>query len=267
MAGGVELIAVDRGPGMPALGASPARGLGVGLQGVKNVATTFDLYTASPGGTVVLARILPEPPVPTWYRVGAVNVGVESDGESGDRWAAASDGVLAALVVDGLGHGSGAAEAALAAVRVFDPKAVRDLAAFLHQAHGAMRGTRGGVLGAAVVNAGGGELTFAGVGNVMARIVSGDRHTSLISREGVLGTETALRRPDPIRRSWLPGDILIMSSDGLRAQWDLNEYPGLAHRDPTVMAAVLHRDHGRANDDTTVLVVSDDRDRGPGVAA
>ena len=54
---------------------------------------------------------------------------------------------------------------------------------------------------------------------------------------------------------WKPTSLLIMHSDGLTSRWDLPAYPGLEARHPTVIAAVLYRDHRRGHDDVTVVAV------------
>ena len=46
-----------------------------------------------------------------------------------------------------------------------------------------------------------------------------------------------------------------MSSDGIGTKWDLNGYPGLLRRSPAIIAAQVHRDFRRLNDDATVVVV------------
>jgi len=52
---------------------------------------------------------------------------------------------------------------------------------------------------------------------------------------------------------WNSQSVLIMHSDGLTSKWDLNEYPGLASKHPSIIAAVLYRDFERERDDVTVL--------------
>jgi hypothetical protein len=52
----------------------------------------------------------------------------------------------------------------------------------------------------------------------------------------------------------LEGDLLLMHSDGLTSRWKLADYPGLSHRVPALIAAVLYRDFKRGRDDATVLV-------------
>lgn len=271
---GIELVSVDRGPGMlpgdrlasvRALSSGTRPGLGVGLAGVERLASTFDVYSVRGQGSIVLARLGSEPP-PGPFRWGGVNVPV--DGRwSGDGWAVAADHSLTAVLVDGLGHGLEAAAAAQAAERALGPVPVADLAAFVGRAHEAMRDTRGGVLAAATVVPDVGYLVYAGVGNIAGRIHSAGESKSLVSREGTLGTTD---RPPPARVErypWPPRATLVLASDGLEPRWDLRDYPGLLGHHPVVVAAVLYRDLGRMGDDAAVLVVEDVRSlQGPSEA-
>jgi hypothetical protein len=45
-----------------------------------------------------------------------------------------------------------------------------------------------------------------------------------------------------------------MHSDGLMTRWKLDYLPGLAMKDPSLIAAVLFRDFARDLDDVTVVV-------------
>ena len=261
---GIELISVDRGPGMPVGALAPAavaappvrgRGLNAGLSVVRRHAAEFDCYS-SRRGTVVYARLGTGDAYPAGsWRFGAVNVPLGGDGESGDAWAVAPGGRPAAMVVDGLGHGPAAAVAARAAVTVFgrDPAAAPDT--LVKRAHEAMRGTRGGVLGTCLIDPERGELTYSAVGNITGRVVTAGRSVHLLDRPGTLGTHL----PPPTIRSqhcpWEPGSVLVLASDGIRSGWHLDEHPRLLEHHPAVVAAVLHRDHGRPTDDATVLVV------------
>jgi anti-sigma regulatory factor (Ser/Thr protein kinase) len=271
---GIELLAVDRGPGLRRLAgwrswaspederapAPPLRGggLGVGLRGVERIASTFDLYSTRGAGTVVLARLGERRRHrAASFRWGAVNVPVTGDGDSGDGWAVTGDGHLAAVVVDGLGHGEAASLASRAAIAAFAEGPVNDLEDFVRRAHEAMLGTRGGVVGVCSIDPVRDQLTYAGVGNVAGRVLLGGASHSLLSREGVLGTQATAPRARLARYRWGPGAALVLASDGLRSQWDPRSYPGLLAHDPGVVAAALQRDHGRSTDDATVLVVQD----------
>jgi hypothetical protein len=45
-----------------------------------------------------------------------------------------------------------------------------------------------------------------------------------------------------------------MHSDGLATRWNLEQYPGLSSRHPTLTAGVLYRDFCRKRDDVTILI-------------
>jgi len=62
-------------------------------------------------------------------------------------------------------------------------------------------------------------------------------------------------RTDVIEVPWRTGSTLILWSDGLRSGLRLDDPPDLLGHDPAVVAAALHRDYGRGNDDATVVVV------------
>ncbi|MGF7238827.1 MAG: SpoIIE family protein phosphatase [Frankia sp.] len=271
---GIELVAVDHGPGMrpsdgpsrvphDAAGSHPEQspfgspGLGIGLAGVKRRASAFDSFSTA-RGTVVLVRFgTTAPTASRRWRWGGVNVALGGHGDSGDGWAVAADGHLAAFVVDGLGHGPAAAAACQAALSAFAERPVDDPGEFVRRAHEAMRPTRGGVLGVCVIAPERDELIYAGVGNIAGRVLIGREGYGLINRDGTLGTQLPAPRPHVAGYRWTPGATLVLASDGIRSHWDLSSYPGLLGHDPVVIAAVLHRDNERTTDDATVLVVQD----------
>jgi anti-sigma regulatory factor (Ser/Thr protein kinase) len=270
--GGIELLAVDSGPGIPSermpttrpQAAAPPRGggLGVGLPAVRRLSAVFDCYSG-PTGTVILARLHGAAPCRNAsFGWGGVNVPLGGAGESGDGWAVAADGHLMALIVDGLGHGPEAAVAAQAAISAFGPRPEDGLERLLQRAHEAMRGTRGGVLAICAIDPAAGELTYAGVGNITGRLLRGHESQGLVSHDGTIGTQLALPRARSGAYRWNRDATVILASDGIGRHWDISAYPGLLSHDPAVVAAVLHRDHARGTDDATVVVVRDARSLG-----
>ena len=255
--GGLELLAVDRGPGMADVGKclrdgfSTAGSPGHGLGAMGRLADRFDLHSAPGVGTAVLVRVCPggRPGLP----VGTVCLPVAGEDECGDAWAATPDaGRLAVLVADGLGHGPAAAAAARAAVECFRAAPRTDPAAVLHRLHEALRPTRGAAAAVAVVDPFAGTLRYAGVGNISGVVIGPDgRRHGLVSHSGTLGRE--VRKVQAFDHPWPAGGLLVMHSDGLGSQWDLGRYPGLAARDPALVAGVLYRDARRGRDDCTVL--------------
>lgn len=263
---GIELISVDRGPGMTAAALLPPSapppyrggGLNAGLGVVRGNSAEFDWYSTR-RGTVVYARLGAGAPAPSGgLRCGGINVPLGGDGESGDAWAVAPGPRPAAVVVDGLGHGPDAAIAARAAIAAFEDGPATDPDRLVRRVHDAMRGTRGGVLGACVIDPGGGEFVWAVVGNITGRVLTGGRGVHLLDRPGTLGTHLPVPRVHLQRGRWEPESVLVLVSDGIRSGWNLDDHPRLLRHHPAIVAAVVHRDFGRPTDDAAVLVLGGD---------
>jgi hypothetical protein len=79
------------------------------------------------------------------------------------------------------------------------------------------------------------------------------RQQNLVSMNGTLGQVAA--KPKEFSYPWPEGAILIAHSDGLQSRWSLDAHPGLAARDPSLVAAILYREFTRGRDDVTVLVL------------
>lgn len=269
---GVELLAVDRGArgsfqsttqAVSAWSLAATRGLGAGLAIVARLSTSFDCYSAT-GGTVVLSRLgVNEAFDAGWCGWGGVNTARAGEAESGDAWtvAAVTTSAVAALLVDGLGHGPEAAVAAEAAIASFQGRPTTDLETLVYRAHEAMRPTRGGVLGAAIIDSDRGEVSFAGIGNITACVVANGKNQYLPSRDGVLGGQVPVPHAKAVQAPWGSNATLVLASDGIHAHWDLEAYPGLLGHDPAVVAAVVQRDYERGSDDAAVVVVQDLRGR------
>lgn len=270
---GLEILAVDRGPGIRQLGSvlqgtaratdvavSPMSGLGCGLSSVSRIASDFDVHT-SEQGTVVLARFCFEPPLRSpHFRWGAVSVPLLGEQENGDGWACVADEFgCGVLVADGLGHGPAAARASGAAVEMFQRAGALDIERYFDDAHLALRGTRGAAVSVCKVVLADETLLFAGLGNVEGRCHGKEASTGFTPRSGTVGMNVQPSKIQVRRLAWEPGCILVMHSDGVRQHFDLGTLRDLRQRDPTLVAAVLHRDHGRGRDDATVVVLQDTR--------
>jgi hypothetical protein len=123
--------------------------------------------------------------------------------------------------------------------------------------HLALRSTRGAALAVTEVDVEAGVVRFAGVGNIAGSIWNGDRSHHTVSHNGTAGHGTIRIRE--FSYPWPKGAVLVLASDGLTTRWTLESYPGLAARDPALLAAVLYRDHSRHRDDITVVVAREPR--------
>ena len=154
---GVEVIAVDSGPGIENLNASMRDGVsttgtyGVGLGAISRLADDFDLYTAPGQGTVLWMQLwaIASTERRAEWDIGVVCLPMASEEESGDDWASMSTpNSLTVMVADGLGHGPDAAQASRAAVNVLLQSADAGPATVIGQAHDALARTRGAAVSA-----------------------------------------------------------------------------------------------------------------------
>ena len=260
----LELVAIDKGPGIPNISAALADGrsttgtTGIGLGAARRMADEFEIYSSVPDGTVVLARIRPKASVrrAAIFSVSGVSVAKAGETECGDAWMLnhAAEG-FAAVLADGLGHGHFAAQAASAAIGAMTGLSRDGCAKTLATAHDRIRHTRGAAAAVAEVTLATRIMTFAGVGNIGAAIVNNGSIRQAVSHNGTLGHLARVFRE--YTYPWPEGAMLVMHSDGLMSQWSLTRYPGLPMRHPTLIAAVLYRDYSRGRDDVTVVVAKE----------
>jgi anti-sigma regulatory factor (Ser/Thr protein kinase) len=261
---GVDMIALDRGPGIANLPSALRDGFsstgtpGNGLGAMARLASVFDLYSRAGAGTVVFARVWPAaaPARDDGFVLGGINVPHPGEPVSGDCWAVRGEGQrTGVLVADGLGHGQYASDAARAAAAAFHRHAHAPPAEVLERIHEALRPTRGAAVAVVDIDRGRQLLRFAGLGNIAGTILANGATRSVVSHHGTAGH--AARRIQEFTYPWPAGAVLVLHSDGLSSRWTMDPYPGLLERHPMLIAALLYRDCRRARDDTTVVVLRD----------
>lgn len=260
---GIELVAIDRGPGMANVshalkdGTSTAGSSGNGLGAMMRMAAEFDIHSLPGRGTSLVARVwngtvaAREASV---VRTGVIHMAKPGETISGDAWYSEcrANRTLCA-VVDGLGHGALAAHAAQLAVETLRTHAGASLTEQVDLAHRALRSTRGAALGIAEILHDQATVNFVGIGNIMAAVCLAGGTRSMVSQNGILGHQ--IRRVTEFRYPWSDAALLVMCSDGINTHWDISPYAGLAARDPSLIAATLYRDFSRGRDDMTVVVL------------
>jgi anti-sigma regulatory factor (Ser/Thr protein kinase) len=259
--GGIELIALDKGPGIANVGASLADGYstagtaGKGLGAVVRQSHFVDVASWPGLGTAVLARLKRgQPPEGSddTSAVGAVSVPQLGQDVCGDSWSMSIGPEEATVMVaDGLGHGPEAAEAAVEAVRLFHRFNGHRAPALLEYIHGGLRATRGAAVSIARFQPATGKIVYSGIGNVAGVIASNGELKRMVSMPGTAGHNA--RKIQGFEYPFASG-LVILYSDGIASSWTLERYPNLAARHPTLIAAVLYRDLTRHRDDATVLV-------------
>ena len=158
-------------------------------------------------------------------------------------------------VIDGLGHGDGAADAAEAAARVVEAYGDDAPQRLLERCHGELQRTRGAVMTLAWFDLTERTMQWTGVGNVEARLVRagegpGARHDSPVVLGGVVGYNLPAVRMQKVALE--PGDAVALATDGVAADYSASLESGIPAQQ--LAERVLER-HGKGTDDALAAVV------------
>jgi phosphoserine phosphatase RsbX len=169
--------------------------------------------------------------------------------ENGDavvtRIDAASNRALFA-VIDGLGHGPRASEAAIRASESLEIAPLDgEVGSLMERLHLALRGTRGAAATVCMVDAH--ELWVCGVGNVALRTLG--TQVPFVLSPGILGARVQRFRSANARMK--AGDRVVLHSDGIRPAFALDR---LRHLDAEAASNELFETCRRPSDDASVLV-------------
>lgn len=161
------------------------------------------------------------------------------------------DGITVLYVIDGLGHGPKAEEAAQAAVNCLQETASEPFQTIFSSADAALRSTRGVAMGIAKIDEASGVLTYAGIGNT--QIIYG-KHAmkGFYSSPGIVGGGYGQLHEDTHRLT--EGEMVVMYTDGLLTDINFRAYEKSLHIDPTRLAERILHDSSRGTDDSGVLV-------------
>lgn len=262
---GIEILALDKGPGISDVARSRGDGysttgtLGHGLGAIERQSDWCQLHS-DPAGTAILAQVWTDPnarvPFPSRLQIGGVRVNMAGETVCGDQWTAdVRPGRVRVILADGLGHGLQAYEAARQAIDMFREVDAPDPLRIVEAVHGALRATRGAAVAVAVIDPDRGTVRFCGIGNIASSILTADGGDhKMVSMNGTAGHQLARLRE--FQYPMPPRSMLIMHTDGVSSKWDLAAHPGLRARHPSLMAGVLYRTSGR-RDDAAVVVVKD----------
>ncbi len=155
-------------------------------------------------------------------------------------------------LVDGLGSGEAAAEAAQAAIRCVEADNTLSLSDMMAECHQALRGTRGAVMALLRVSFTESAIAFVGVGNIGIHIRS-TAPIKPISRNGIVGYR--LPRLQEFTYPYTPGDLFVLHSDGISSRFTLDGALWTKEaQDVQTLANAIACNFGKANDDVTVLV-------------
>lgn len=182
---------------------------------------------------------------------------------SGDSYLIKNGGTNALIaVIDGLGGGTAAAEAALKAHTAIESHAEQPLNQIMQAAHHACMGTRGAVIGLLRLDLAQQRACYVGVGNIGIYVLS-QHPIKPLSRNGIVG----YRMPPLMEQqaSYDTGDTFILFSDGISMRFV--DAP-LLHEglEPQPLAERIMEQYGKTIDDVTVVVVKTLSDEQPAMS-
>jgi negative regulator of sigma-B (phosphoserine phosphatase) len=155
-------------------------------------------------------------------------------------------------LVDGLGSGEGAAEAAQAAIGCVEVNGTLSLSDIMAKCHQALKGTRGAVIALTRISFAESTVTFVGVGNIGVHV----RSTALIkpiSKNGIVGYR--LPRLKEFVYPYTPGDLFVLHTDGISNRFTLDNAVWMQEaQDVQILADEIARNFGKENDDITVII-------------
>ena len=170
-------------------------------------------------------------------------------GDQAGYWQSRGRTIL--CIVDGLGHGKGAQQVALAALDSVGRHPFEPLPEIFALCDKALRHTRGVAMGMASIDPEAGTLTYAGIGNTRAMIF-GERARSMSSHYGIVGGGYRNLVPETVPLE--PGRLVVMFTDGLPEMINLTGYDEALRQDPQELAQRILDDFCLGSDDAAVLV-------------
>jgi negative regulator of sigma-B (phosphoserine phosphatase) len=155
-------------------------------------------------------------------------------------------------LVDGLGSGEGAAEAAQAAIGCVEVNGTLSLSDIMAKCHQALKGTRGAVIALTRISFAESTVTFVGVGNIGIHVRS-TAPIKPISKNGIVGYR--LPRLKEFAYPYTPGDIFVLHTDGISNRFTLDNAMWMQEaQDVQTLADEIAQNFGKENDDLTVII-------------
>ncbi len=261
----LRLVCLDRGPGIARTdhamqdGVSTTGTWGAGFGALRRNSDAFEI-TSTPGkGTITICAIS-EPADALKKAIGPIDIAtictaMPNEQCCGDGVAAFSTDTFTSIaVIDGLGHGDGAAQAAEKAVHIFSESPFDSPKALLDRMHKELNGTRGAAAAIAQIDHQSGQLTFIGVGNITCRIYSRYQSKGCVSAQGIVGGQVGSVKE--YNYDFANDAILLIYTDGIKSAASLEPTDA---KSSLLQASEIYRDFCRLTDDSTIVVAKANR--------
>jgi len=262
----LDIVALDYGPGIADLalakedGYSTLKTFGKGLGAIRRLSDESYIYTQPEhfgqakrwSGTVFLARfILGSHKDFMPMSVGLFSRSLSDKRYNGDRIYLQKNGShLRWLHLDGLGHGE---EAMAATANLATHLAHSDkLDTLLEKVDRQLVDTRGAVGIVCEIDLAQRNLQLLGVGDMHAHIYDQEQMQLIAFSPGILGKEH--RSTSPFQSTLGKRAVVVTASDGIRRNWDVENFTGLFNHHPQLIAYTLGNIMGRISDDQSICV-------------
>lgn len=266
--GGVlDLLSLDYGPGIQNLaqaevdGYSSSSTLGKGLGAIRRLSDESYIYTqpAAPqikkwSGTIMLARFHYRDEIEEicpGFNFGIFSRSLSDERYNGDRIYLHYKGrVLRWLHLDGLGHGEEAKAATADLGGYLDGHATPQTVMAMVDRQ--LVNTRGAVAVTGEIDLAKNQLSMLGVGDMHAHVYSREQIQHIAFAPGILGREH--RKADLAESEFGKKNVVVTASDGIRRNWDTENFTGLFNQHPQLIAYALGNIMGRISDDQSIYV-------------
>jgi serine phosphatase RsbU (regulator of sigma subunit) len=162
------------------------------------------------------------------------------------------NGYVIAMLVDGLGHGEKARQAAMLAIEYVDKNCTMNLKEITINIHKLLVGTRGAVAAICLLDLNKGQLKYIGIGNISVRII-GDTQRRLVSQDGVLGH--SIPTPRENETDFHKKQVLIMYSDGVKDHFEIGDHLIRNNLPAQQIADEIVSRYKKINDDSSCVVL------------
>lgn len=260
---GIEIICIDNGPGISDVrnmmkdGVSSTNTLGNGLGAIQRLSNFFQIYTQKGWGTILLSRIfakeLPVTQLGNLIEIRSLVIPKPGETESGDNFSFKQTNEYIKLFLgDGLGHGKDAAVAVNTAIEAFSLCESDSPVENIRFIHNSVKKTRGLVGTIAIFSIKNKQWKICGVGNISTRMFSSVTDKTLTSYNGIIGLNMPKTMNDHLIE-YVPGQLMLMCSDGIKSKWDLLKLPSIIRSDLSLLNAALFKDFTRNTDDSSIV--------------
>lgn len=263
----LDILSLDYGPGIANLaqaeqdGYSSVNTFGKGLGAIRRLSDESYIYTQCKNssqvtkwsGTILLARfnLASDKDRMLWKETGFFSRALSDTRHNGDRiYLQKKNDRLRWLHLDGLGHGQ---EAQIATSNLATHVAHSDnIESMLEDIDRQLISTRGAVAVACEIDTRLHNLQLLGVGDMHAHIYDQNEMHHMAFAPGILGREH--RTAITFRSSLAKRGVVVTASDGIRRNWDTENFVGLFNQHPQLIAYALGNIMGRVSDDQSVCV-------------